>query len=274
MAELSLSSTIPLNNGVGIPALGLGVFKVPNAEAFKVVSEALEIGYRHIDTAAYYQNERGVGRAVRESGLAREEVFVTTKLWHTDNGYREALAAIDGSLEALGMDYVDLYLVHWPRGNRQEAWRAMERILDEGKARAVGVSNYLVRHLDETIARSPVVPAIDQIEFSPFLYQKDLLSYCREKGIILEAYSPLTRGRRLDDPRLVALAREYGRTPAQMMIRWVLQKGMVVIPKSVHVERMRENVSVFDFEISAEDEATMDSFNEDYHTTWNPEGIP
>lgn len=273
MAELSLSSTIPLNNGVEIPALGLGVFKVPDGEAFRVVSEALEIGYRHIDTAAYYENERGVGRAVRESGLAREEVFVTTKLWHTDNGYREALAACDRSLEALGMDYVDLYLVHWPRGNRQDAWRAMERILDEGKARAVGVSNYLVRHLDETIARSPVVPAIDQIEFSPFLYQKDLLSYCRDKGIVLEAYSPLTRGRRLDDPRLVALAREYGRTPAQMMIRWVLQKGMVVIPKSVHVERMRENASVFDFEISAQDEATMDSFNEDYHTTWNPEEI-
>ncbi len=274
MADLSLSSTITLNNGVKIPALGLGVFKVPDKQVYEVVSNALEIGYRHIDTAAYYQNERGVGRAIRDSGLAREEVFVTTKLWYADNGYKEALTACDRSLEALGMDHVDLYLVHWPRGNRLEAWRAMERILDEGKARAVGVSNYLVRHLDETISRSPVVPAVDQVEFSPFLYQKDLLSYCRDRGIVLEAYSPLTRGKRLDDPGLVAMAREYGKTPAQMLIRWVLQKGMVAIPKSVHPERMRENASVFDFEITAEDEATMDAFNEDLHTTWNPEEIP
>jgi diketogulonate reductase-like aldo/keto reductase len=274
MADLSFSSKIVLNNGVGIPALGVGVFKVPNGEAYRVVSQALEIGYRHIDTAAYYGNEKGVGRAIRESGLPREEVFVTTKLWHTENGYREALAACDRSLDALGMDHVDLYLIHWPRGNRQDAWRAMERILDEGKARAVGVSNYLIRHLDETIALSPTTPAVDQVEFSPFLYQKDLLSYCRERGIVLEAYSPLTRGKRLNDPRLVSMARKYERTPAQMLIRWVLQKGMVAIPKTVHPERMRENAAVFDFEILAEDEAEIDSFDEGYHTTWNPQDIP
>lgn len=274
MAEMSLSSTIPMNNGVDIPVLGLGVFKVPDREAYGVVSKALEIGYRHIDTAAYYQNERGVGRAIRDSGLAREEVFVTTKLWYTDNSYSRALDACDRSLEALGMDYVDLYLVHWPRGDRDEAWRAMERILDEGKARAVGVSNYLIRHLDGIASHSAVVPAIDQVEFSPFLYQKELLSYCRDKGIVLEAYSPLTRGRRLDDPRLVEMARKYGRTPAQLLIRWVLQKGMVAIPKSVHEERMRENASVFDFEISSDDESEMDSFNEGLHTTWDPEEIP
>ncbi len=271
---LSLSSTIALNNGVEIPVLGLGVFQMSDEEAYRAVSAALNIGYRHIDTAAYYRNEEGVGRAIRESGLPREEVFVTTKLWHTDNGFREALAACDRSLEALGLDHVDLYLVHWPRGNRQDAWRAMERILDEGKARAVGVSNFLPRHLDELIARSPVVPAVDQVEFSPFLYQKELLSYCRARGIVMEAYSPLTRGRRLDDPRLVAMARKYERTPAQMMIRWVLQKGMVAIPKSSHPERMRENAAVFDFEISAEDEAEMDSFDEGYHTTWDPADIP
>jgi diketogulonate reductase-like aldo/keto reductase len=271
---MSLSSRITLNNGVEMPVLGLGVFQMTDDEAYRAVSQALEIGYRHIDTAAYYRNEKGVGRAIRESGLPREEVFVTTKLWHTDNGYREALAACDRSLEALGLDHVDLYLVHWPRGNRQDAWRAMERILDEGKARSVGVSNFLARHLDEIIERSPVVPAVDQVEFSPFLYQKELLSYCRSRGIVLEAYSPLTRGRRLDDPRLVALARKYERTPAQMMIRWVLQKGMVAIPKSTHPERMRENAAVFDFEISAEDEAVMDSFDEGYHTTWDPADIP
>jgi diketogulonate reductase-like aldo/keto reductase len=274
MSELSLSSRVALNNGVEIPALGLGVFQVPNEEACRVVRQALEIGYRHIDTAAYYGNEEGVGRAVRESGLARDEVFVTTKLWHTDNGFREALSACDRSLEALGMDHVDLYLVHWPRGDRQGAWKAMERILDEGKARAVGVSNYLARHLDETISRSSLVPSIDQVEFSPFLYQRDLLSYCRDRGIVLEAYSPLTRGRRLDDPRLVSMARKYRRTPSQMLIRWVLQKGMVVIPKSVNPRRMRENAAVFDFEISAPDEREMDAFDEGFHTTWNPQDIP
>jgi diketogulonate reductase-like aldo/keto reductase len=150
----------------------------------------------------------------------------------------------------------------------------MERILDEGKARAVGVSNYLARHLDETISRSSLVPSIDQVEFSPFLYQRDLLSYCRDRGIVLEAYSPLTRGRRLDDPRLASMARKYRRTPSQMLIRWVLQKGMVVIPKSVNPRRMRENAAVFDFEISAPDEREMDAFDEGFHTTWNPQDIP
>ncbi|MBI0584549.1 MAG: aldo/keto reductase [Methanomassiliicoccus sp.] len=274
MVAQSLSTTVTLNNGVRMPILGLGVFKVPDEETYRVVTEALEIGYRHIDTAAYYQNERGVGRAVGDSGLRREDIFVTTKVWYNEHGRKETLAAFDRSLEALGLDYVDLYLVHWPREGRMEAWKAMERILDEGRARAIGVSNYLVRHLDDTIARSPVVPAVDQVEFSPFLYQKELLSYCRSRGIVLEAYSPLARGRRFDDPRLVKLASKYGRTPAQMMLRWVLQKGMVAIPKSAHPERMRENASVFDFEISAEDEATMDRFDEGYHTTWDPESIP
>jgi len=270
-----VSPSIRLNNGVEMPALGLGVFQVPNNVTYKVVSEALRIGYRHIDTAAYYQNEEGVGRAVRDSGVDREEVFVTTKLWNSDHGFKEALAACDRSLKALGFDHVDLYLIHWPRGDRRvETWKALERILDEGKARAIGVSNYLVRHLDETIAASSVVPAVDQVEFSPYLYQKDLLGYCRSKGIVLEAFSPLTRGKRLDDPRLVPLAGKYGRTPAQMIIRWVLQKGMVVIPKSVHPERLRENAAVFDFEISPQDEAAMDAFNEDLHTTWDPRDIP
>jgi diketogulonate reductase-like aldo/keto reductase len=266
--------TVTLNNGVRMPSLGLGVFQVHDGIAREVVSTALGMGYRHIDTAAYYQNEAGVGRAIRESGLPREEVFVTTKLWYTDFGRREALAACDRSLRALDLEYVDLYLIHWPRGEgRVETWKAMERILDEGKARAIGVSNYLPRHIEE-IASSAVIPAVDQVEFSPFLYQKHLLEYCRSRGIILEAYSPLTRGRRLDDPRLVALSRRYGRTPAQMMIRWVLQKGMVVIPKTVHPDRMRENAAVFDFHIDPQDEAAMDAFDEGLHTTWNPEDIP
>ncbi len=275
MAQLTLSSRITLNNGVRIPLLGLGVFQVPNETAHRTVLQALDIGYRHVDTASYYQNEEGVGRAVRESGVPREDIFVTTKLWNSDHGFREARAACDRSLKALGLDYVDLYLIHWPRGDRRvETWKALERIMDEGKARAIGVSNYLPRHLDETIASSSVVPAIDQVEFSPFLYQKELLAYARSRGIVLEAFSPLTRGRKLGDPRLLALAKDYGRSPAQMLIRWVLQKGMVAIPKSVDPGRLRENAGVFDFAISDRDEEAMDAWNEDLHTTWNPADIP
>ncbi len=196
MAELSLASQITLNNGVTIPNLGLGVFQVPNDAAHRIVLQALNIGYRHIDTAAYYQNEEGVGRAVRESGVPREEVFVTTKLWNSDHGFREALNACDRSLRALGLDYVDLYLIHWPRSDRRvETWRALERILDEGKARAIGVSNYLPRHLDETIANASVVPAIDQVEFSPFLYQKELLSYRPVQGHGAGSVQPAHQGK-------------------------------------------------------------------------------
>jgi diketogulonate reductase-like aldo/keto reductase len=274
MSDLSLTSTITLNNGVRMPVLGLGTFKVPNDQAYSVVRQALDIGYRHIDTAAYYANEEGVGRAIRESGVPREEVFVTTKLWDTDHGKKEALAAFDRSLKLLGLEYVDLYLVHWPRGERAETWKAMERLLEEGSARAIGVSNYTIRHLEETIGRSYVVPAVDQVEFSPFLYQKELLSYCRTMGVVLEAHSPLTRGSRLNDPRLLVLAEKYERSPAQMMIRWVLQKGMAVIPKSVHRERLIENAGALDFTISPADVAIMDSFDEGLHTTWNPEEIP
>lgn len=274
MSDLTLASTITLNNGVRIPVLGLGTFKVPNDQAYSVVRQALDIGYRHIDTASYYANEEGVGRAIRESGLPREDLFITTKLWNTDHGRKEALAAFDRSLKLLGLDHVDLYLVHWPRGEREETWKALERLLEEGMARAIGVSNYTIKHLEETIGRSYVVPAVDQVEFSPFLYQKELLSYCRNKGVVLEAHSPLTRGSRLKDPRLLELAKKYGRSPAQMMIRWVLQKGMVVIPKSVHRERLIENAGALDFTISLVDEAVMDSFNEGLHTTWNPEEIP
>jgi diketogulonate reductase-like aldo/keto reductase len=260
-----------LTNGVEIPLLGLGTFKVPNELAYKVVLQALELGYRHFDTASYYGNEEGVGRAVRDSGVPREEVFVTTKLWNDDHGKKESLAAFDRSLKLLGLDHVDLYLIHWPRGERRlETWRSLERIYEEGRARAIGVSNYTISHLEETIGGSSVVPAVDQVEFSPYLYQKKLLSFCRSKGIVLEAFSPLTRGRKLPDPRLLALARSYGKTPAQMLIRWVLQKDMVVIPKTVHIDRLIENAQVFDFSISPSDEALMDLFDEGLHTTWNP----
>jgi diketogulonate reductase-like aldo/keto reductase len=274
MSELSLSSGVVLNNGVKIPPLGLGVFKVPNELAYSTALKAFEIGYRHIDTATYYQNEEGVGRAVRECGLDREDIFITTKLWNTDHGFREALAACDRSLKTLNLDYIDLYLIHWPKGERRETWRAMERILDEGKARAIGVSNYLPRHLEETIAHASVVPAVDQVELSPFLTQVEIRDFARSRGIVVEAFSPLTRGSKLTDPRLVDMAKKYSRSPAQMLIRWSLQKGLVVLPKTVDENRLRENAAVFDFSISSSDEEIMDGWNEDLHTTWNPADIP
>ncbi len=271
-----IRSTVRLNNGVEIPRFGLGVFRAsPGEEARAAVRTALELGYRHIDTARVYGNEADVGAGLRDSGVPRSEVFITTKLWNSDQGYDSALRAFDGSLRELGTDYVDLYLIHWPvPGKRADSWRALERILADKRARAIGVSNYMVRHLEEVLARSPVVPAVNQVEFNPFLYQRGLLEFCQRKGIQLEAYSPLTKGYRLGHPALTEVARRYGKSPAQVLIRWCLQRDTVVIPKSSQPERIRENASVFDFELSAADLAVLDGLNEDLHTGWDPTNAP
>jgi diketogulonate reductase-like aldo/keto reductase len=273
---MDIASTITLDNGVLMPRLGLGVWRAAaGREVRDAVTWALEAGYRHIDTARLYGNERDVGEVVRASGLPREDVFITTKLRNQDHGYRQAKRALDESLADLGVDYVDLYLIHWPVERlRLESWRALEEALADGKARAIGVSNYLPRHLDELLAASDVAPAVDQVEFSPFLYQRELLEYCRAHGIALEAYSPLTRGRRLDDPVLVAVAARYGRTPAQVLIRWALQHDLVVIPKSVTRERVRENAAVFDFILSDADMAELDALDEGAHYAWDPTPVP
>ena len=240
-----------------------------------MVLDAIKVGYRHIDTAAYYQNEESVGRAIKDCGLERDDIFVTTKIWYDSHGYDKALAACDRSLSLLKMDHVDLLLIHWPKGeDRLGTWKAFEKILSDGKARAIGVSNYMIRHLEEIVSTSGTVPAVDQVEFSPFLYQKDLLEYCQDHGIAMEAYSPLTRGSMLGDNRIAKLASKYEKTPAQMMIRWVIQKGMIVIPKTTHIERMKENANVFDFEISDADMRSMDALDEGLHTTWDPNDIP
>jgi methylglyoxal/glyoxal reductase len=271
---LTMQSHIKLNNGVEIPQLGLGVYQsAPGRTTQRVVRYALNIGYRHIDTAYIYGNESDVGKAVHESGIQREEVFITTKLWNTrDVGYDSALRSCEDSLQRLGLTYVDLYLIHWPVqgiSNSTDIWRAMVHLLKEGKARAIGVSNYTIDDLKEILQDSGVVPAVNQVEFHPFLYQKDLLSFCKKNGIQLEAYSPLTRGKRLNHPSIKNIAKKYqNKTPAQILIRWSLQHNLVVIPKSIHEDRILENSQVFDFELTAEDMKILDSLNENLQTVF------
>ncbi|MBN2134486.1 MAG: aldo/keto reductase [Acidobacteria bacterium] len=270
--DLSLDSKIKLGNGREIPMLGLGVYQSGRgAETVNAVKWALEAGYRHIDTAMMYGNEREVGEAVRESGIPREEIFVTTKLWNSDHGYDRAIRAFNHSLKNLCIDYIDLYLLHWPvPGLRKDSWRALETLLDEGKVKSIGVSNYTIRHIEELLSYVKVKPAVNQVEFHPFLYQADLQEYCEKNGIYLEAYSPLTKGKRLDDKTIVEVAAKHGKSPAQVMIRWVLQKGIIVLPKSANRERIRQNADVYDFNLDGEDINKLDSLNRDWHCTWDP----
>ena len=247
----TINSTVKLNNDLEMPRLGLGVYLMdPWEETRQAVMTALEEGYRLIDTAAMYGNERDVGRAVKESPVPREEIFVTTKLWNSDHGYDRTLRAFDKSLQLLDMEYIDLYLIHWPvEGLRKETWRAMEKLYNDGKCRAIGVSNYTISHLTELLDCADVPPTVDQVEFSPFLYQKDLLEFCQSKDIRLEAYSPLTRTKKFNNSIIQQMAQKYQKSPAQIMIRWALQHEVIVIPKSSHRERIRENArsSIFPF---------------------------
>ncbi len=269
-----------LNQGGEIPMLGLGVFQSPvGATTQRAVAEALEVGYRHIDTAAMYGNEADVGAAVRESGLRREEVFVTTKLWHTDHGYESSLRAARASLERLGLTYIDLYLIHWPRARspqeRLASWKGLEQLQRDGVCRAIGVSNYTIRHLEELRAHSDVVPAVDQVEFHPFVFDPELLAYGERHGIRLEAWSPLTRGRRLDDPTVAGIASAHRRTPAQVLLRWGIEHGVVEIPKSVRRERIEENARIFDFSLAPEEVVRLDALRDGGRVgLWNPTEIP
>lgn len=254
--------------------MGLGVFQSPAGEVTqKAVQCALEEGYRHIDTAMIYRNEADVGKALAASGFPREEVFITTKLWNGDQGRRHTLKACKASLDRLRLDYVDLYLMHWPvEGLRIESWNSMEKLLEEGRCRSIGVSNFMVRHLEELFRNSNIVPAVNQIEMSPYNYVQRLetIRLCQEKGIIVEAYSPLTKAIKLTDPRLLGIAGRYDKTAAQLLIRWSLQKNFVVLPKSVRRERILENADVFGFSISDADMEILDGFNENLATGWDP----
>jgi methylglyoxal/glyoxal reductase len=266
-----------LNNGVSIPQLGLGVYQSPAGRTTRdAVRWALELGYRHIDTAAIYGNEEDVGQAIRDSGIPREEVFVTTKLWNDDHGHDRALAAIRASLRRLRFDYVDLYLAHWPVEKlRLDTWRAFERMLVEGRARSIGVSNYMARHINE-LAKAQVQPAVNQIELSPFNYRSRAaeIEVCKSKNIAVEAYSPLTKGKRLNHKVVKQVAQAHGKTAAQVLIRYCLDKNTIVIPKSVHKNRIKENMEVFDFELTAAQLSQLDSLDEGLATGWDPTDAP
>jgi diketogulonate reductase-like aldo/keto reductase len=272
---MNISYKVTLNNGIQIPVLGLGTYLMkPGEETYNACLWALECGYRHIDTAAFYKNEEDVGRAVRDSNIERQEIFVTTKIWNDDQGYDKTLRAVERSLKLLGFDYIDLILVHWPMPKlRKETWKALEKVYDEGICAAIGVSNYTISHLQELFNYANVIPVVNQVEFSPFLYQKELQEFCEENNIKIEAYSPLARGRKFDHPVLIELSKKYNKTPAQIMIRWALQVGTIVIPKSSNKERIKENASVFDFEISKEDMDKLNSLSEGFRVAWNPENI-
>jgi len=270
------TSTVALADGRTIPQLGLGVYKVPDDEAERVVDVALEAGYRHLDTASFYGNERGVGAALRSSGLPRDEVFVTTKVWYDDHGRDATLRSFDRSLELLGVDEVDLYLIHWPAPAQDryvETWRALAEIAESGRARSVGVSNFQVHHLERLLAETDRVPVVNQVELHPWLPQHELRAFHAEHGIATESWSPLARGKVLGDPVLARLAAKHGVAPAQVLVRWHLQQGLVVIPKSVTPERIRANRDVDGFELDADDLAALAALENGERTGSHPDRV-
>jgi len=269
--ELKNHSKLKLHNGVLIPIIGLGTWDLNGNIAYNAVSWALEMGYRLIDTATIYGNEKEVGEAIKDSGIPRDEVFITTKVWKSDQGYDATLEALEKSLNKLDIDYVDLYLIHWPVPSKTiDTWKAMEIIYNEGKARAIGVSNYNLHFLNELFDNSKEIPVINQVEFSPFLYQKELLEFCNSKNIKLMAYSPLTRGEKLEHPKVLEIATHHNKSPAQVLIRWGLQHQIIEIPKSSNKAHLKENIDVFDFNLKANEMQDLDILNEDLRVVDDP----
>jgi diketogulonate reductase-like aldo/keto reductase len=259
----NISDAATLRNGAKMPWLGFGVLHIADGETVEnAVRWALETGYRHIDTAAIYGNEAGVGRAIKQSGVPRSDIFVTTKVWNRDQGYEQTLSAFEASLERLDMEYVDLYLVHWPvEGKYKETWQAVEMIYDSGRSRAIGVSNFLVHHLEILLSEARIAPMVDQVEFHPYLQQPDLQAFCREHQIQLEAWRPIMKGKVNQVVELVELGHRYGKTPVQITLRWMIQRGVVAIPKSEQQARIQSNADIFDFELETEDLAVIDSLD-------------
>lgn len=275
----NLQDTVKLNNGVHMPWFGLGVYKAQEGEeVISAVKAAIRAGYRSIDTAAAYNNEEGVGQAVREAmeenGLSRDQLFITSKVWNSNQGYETTLQAFETSLNKLNLEYIDLFLVHWPvKGKYKDTWRALEKVYKEGKVRAIGVSNFQIHHLEDLLSEAEVVPAVNQVELHPQLTQKELLTYCEGKGIRLEAWSPLGQGHLLTNDTLVSIGKKYGKTAAQVILRWDLQVGVITIPKSVNEGRIIENADIFDFELSAEDIAAIDGLNQNKRFGSDPDNF-
>lgn len=263
---------VRLRSGALLPRIGLGVFRAARGEETRqAVHAALRLGYRHIDTARVYGNEADVAAALRDSGVPRGEVFLTTKLWNDDQGYDQTLRAFDAALSRMAVDYVDLFLLHWPvPGKRLQSWRALEKLQQEGRARAIGVSNFMVHHLEELLAHAKVLPDVNQIEVSPFLQQREVRAFCASSGIVVEAYSPLTKGVRLRHPAVLAVASAVQRTPAQVLLRWALSRELVVLPKSTRPERLAENAALLDFTLPPAELARLDALEEGLVTGWDP----
>ncbi|RHX95688.1 aldo/keto reductase [Leptospira yasudae] len=275
MTKKSFDQSVTLNNGVSMPILGLGVWKTKSGkECREAVLNALEAGYRHIDTAKIYGNEEDVGKAIRESGIPRKEIFITTKLWNADQGSDKTRKALETSLETLGIDFVDLYLIHFPvTSKRNDSWKELEKAYHDKLCKSIGVSNYTIAHLTELLKEAKITPAVNQVEFHPFLNQVDLFEYCKKHKIQLEAYSPLAHGQKIEDLQIANIAKKYGKTPAQILIRWAVEQNIVVIPKSVKKERIVENAQIFDFQIEDEDMKILNSLDENFRTCWDPSEV-
>jgi diketogulonate reductase-like aldo/keto reductase len=275
MKITDIKGTVKLNNGVEMPYLGLGVFEaVDGNETIQAIHWALEAGYRHIDTATLYMNEKSVGDAVKSSGINRENIFITTKVWNSDQGYQKTLDAFQASLDLLQTDFIDLYLIHWPvRDKYMETWKALEEVYSQKKARAIGVSNFNAHHIDDIIKLGGTIPSVNQMEFHPYLVQQKLINYCRDRNIQYEAWSPILKGRVNDFPVLKKIGQKYGKTPVQVVLRWDLQKGVVTIPKSVHRDRIISNAEIFDFELTEEDIKSIDALDRSNRIGADPENF-
>lgn len=273
--QKNLQDTTTLHNGVKMPWFGLGVFKVnEGSEVVESVKAAIKNGYKSIDTAAVYKNEAGVGQAIKEAGVPREELFITTKVWNADQGYESTLAAFETSMEKLGLDYLDLYLIHWPKPEKtKDTWRALEKLYKEGRIRAIGVSNFHIHHLKDLMANAEIKPMVNQVEYHPHLAQTELLEFCKAEGIQLEAWSPLKQGELLTEPTIVEIADRHSKTPAQVILRWDLQTGVVTIPKSINEQRIIENANIFDFELSAEDMNALAALNKNERVGPDPDNF-
>jgi diketogulonate reductase-like aldo/keto reductase len=266
-----------LRNGNKIPVVGYGTWEItPNDKAEVMVASALKAGYRHIDTAKIYGNEQGVGKAIRESGIARSDIFVTTKLWDDAQSYEAAIAACEESMKNLGLDYIDLYLIHWPKtSGRHDAWKAFEELQADGKARSIGVSNYTIDHLQELMDQGGEMPAVNQVEFHPFIYQqqKPLLDFCHEHDIVLEAYSPLSRLSTTDSPEINEIADKYEKSQQQIVLRWCIEQGTLPLPRSTSHGHIGDNLEIFDFELSKEDMSILNGISDGKRITWDPAGM-